>query len=173
MEILEKVKINPQICGIQLDFNGALSPQYAQSLQNFYNSSSSENVWNDAYFGKKRVSFRETSKKSRSGPSYVQTLEIRFPGNDKLRSDRIAFFHKVKYVKLILTNQTIMVLGRNDYFQNKLPEISVTSDEQMTTIKFETQSIFPVGFVDAAPGVSNDFFNDLLPHDIPITFINI
>jgi hypothetical protein len=173
MEILEKVRVNPNICRIQLDFAGALSPEAASSIQNFYNSRGVDNIWNDAYFGKKRVSFRETSKSSKSGLSFTQVLEIKFPSNDSNRSDRISLFEKVKYVKLILDNGNTMVIGRNDYFQNKLPDVSITSDEMITTVKFETKSIFSIGFVDAAGAGTNDFFNDLLPHDIPITFINI
>ncbi len=173
MEILEKVKINPNICGIQLDFAGELSPEHSNTIQNFYNSTGVGNVWNDSYFGKKTVSFRENSKNSKSGISFEQQLVIKFPGNDSSRSDRIAIFTKVKFVKLILSNGTNFVIGRNDFFQNKRPKIKFNSDEKMVSVTFTTKSIFPIGFVDAVDNGSNDPFNDLLPHDIPITFINI
>ena len=172
MSIFQKIKINPQICGIELDFNGELSPENSKATQNFYNSAGVDNNWNTTYFGKKTVSFSETSKTSRAGTSFKQTLKIKFPSNDSSRSDRIALIEKVKFIKLILTNDTNLVLGRNDFFQNKSPEVKISSTEKITTITFTTKSIFSIGFIDAL-GEDASAFSDLLPHDIPITFINI
>ena len=172
METLEKVKPIPQICGVELDFNGELIPENSKLTQNFFNSKSSNNNWNDTYFGKKTVSFRETSKKTKPGLSYQQTFKIKFPSNDESRSDRLELFTKVKFIKINFDNDTSAVLGRNDFFQNKLPEVKIESTEKITTVTFTTKSIFSIGFVDALDA-NSEWFNDLLPHDIPITFINI
>mgnify|MGYP003627270690 CR=1 FL=1 len=174
MELLEKVKVNPNICGISLDFAGELTPENSQALQNFYNSVASNNVWNDSYFGKKTVSFSEVSKTSRSGIQHTQTLRIKFPSNDARRSDRLQLFTKVKFVKMLLDNGTSLIIGRNDFFQNKRPEVSISSSEKISTITFTTKSIFTTGFYNATNnGGANDYIDDLLPHDIPITFLNI
>ena len=173
MELLDKVKVNPEICHISLDFDGGLNADYSKAAQNFYNSKENGNNWNKTHFGKTTVSFQEDSKTSDAGESFTQTLSIKFPSNDDHRSDRIAFFKFVKFIKLDLTNGAQMVLGRNDYFQNKTPKVTTRSTHKFTTVTFVIESIFAAGFVLAGDGSVTDYLNELLPHDIPITFINI
>jgi len=171
MSVLEKVKINPQICGLELDFSGELYPEQSKTLQNFFNSKGNQLTWNNTYFGKTTIRFNETSKNTTSGLKFTQELSIKFPSNDGSRSDRIAIFRKVKFLRLLLSNNTSLVMGRNDYFQNKRPNLSFQSDITFTTVTFTTESIFAVGFVEIVDisGIANQLF----PADIPITFINI
>lgn len=171
MELLNKVTVNPNICGIELDFNGELSPDNSEVLKSFYNSVGSNSVWNNSYFGKKTVRFSETSKKHKAGIYYTQSLMIKVPSNDANRSERLNLFTKTKNIKVNLDNNSSLVLGRNDIFQNKRPNVTVSSSEKMTTLTFATTSIFSAGFYNS--DAESNVTNDLLPHDIPITFINI
>lgn len=170
MELIDKVSVNPIICGIELDFSGQLDPQNATGFQQFYDSKGNLLTWEEIYFGKKTVTFRETSKESKEGTSYTQKLTIKFPSNDKNRSKRIELIKKVKFIKLILDTGEKMVIGRNDFFQNKRPQVIISSNVAQTTVSFTAQSIFPIGFVTE---ISADLLSTLLPADIPITFINI
>lgn len=173
MAIFDKVKGNPQICGVELDFDGQLTPEKSNAIQNFYNSSSIGAEWNASYFGKTTVSFSETSKNSNAGVSYNQSLSIKFPSNDNSRSERLETFKFVKFVKIKFTNNTQLVIGRNDYFQNTPPTVTINSDNKFSIITFNVVSIFSAGFLTSETGDISDWINDLLPHDIPITFINI
>ncbi|WP_372744301.1 hypothetical protein [Lutibacter sp.] len=173
MEIIDRVAFNPDVCAVELDFEGKLTPEYAKIAQNFFNSRENGNVWKPTYFGKKTISFSETSKKSTAGTSYNQTITITFPSNDLLRSDRLELFKMVKFIKLVLTNGAKLVIGRNDFFQNSPPKVKTESNLKITTVTFSTESIFHSGFVRNADDDIADLIDDLLPHDIPITFINI
>jgi hypothetical protein len=172
MEMLDKVKVKASICGIELDFDGQLTPDNSSAIQNFFNSQSNGNVWNNIYFGKTTVSFAENSKKSNAGISYNQTLSIKFPSKDTNRSNRLELFKFVKFIKIIFTDASEIIIGRNDYFQNTPPSVAINSTDKFSTVTFSVSSIFSAGYLTSNTG-SSDWLDDLLPHDIPITFINI
>lgn len=169
MQVLEKVNNNPSICGIELDFTGELSPTFSQPYQNFFNSKANQLTWVNAYFGKRTVSFSETSKIDQNqNLYYIQTVSIKFPSNDAQRSERINVLSKVKFVKITLTNGSSLVIGRNDFFQNKKPKFQVTSDEKSTTVKYTSSSIFPTGFAELQD--ISQISDQLLPAGVPLTF---
>lgn len=167
MELQEKVKSLPHVCGIELDFDGQLIPSAGEELINFYNSYPSNNEFVKAYFGLKTVRFKESSVDTRSGVYFNQGLVIQFPSNDVNRSSRLDLFKKVKFIKIKLTNNTEMVFGRNDYFQNKKPEVKIESDLNISKVTFSTKSIFPLGFLIVDMGAVG------FPVDVPIDFINL
>jgi hypothetical protein len=172
MQILEKVTVNPYICGIEFDFTGQLTPLDSAEIQSFFSSKANQLTWKESYFGKKTVSFRETSKPDKKANTvYLQTLKIKFPSNDQNRSDRIYLFSKIKFIRIILNNSASLVIGRNDFFQNKRPVVKITSDEKMTIVTFTTKSIFPTGFAEITD--ISEISDQLLPADVPLTFINI
>lgn len=166
MELKDKVNSSPHICGIELDFSGELAPSYTNDFLKFYNSYENGNVFQETYFGKKTVRLKESSFHSREGYGFNQSLSIKFPSNDLNRALRIEMFKKVKFIKIKLSNGTDMVLGRNDYFQNKKPNVKIESDEKMTQIRFSTKSMASLGFLPSEGGAVG------FPVDIPIDFIN-
>lgn len=171
MYLLKKVSQAPYICKIALDFSGALIPFAGEAFQNFVNSTGNEFTWLDTYFGKKSVSFRETEQLTKSGSVFSQTLQIIVPNADQQKTDRLAFIKQAKFVRVELSNGHILVMGRNDYFQNKKLEIVSSSDHSSYNIRFSTKSIFSIGHLRihvVAPVI--DF---LLPTDNPNNFISI
>jgi hypothetical protein len=99
------------------------------------------------YVGLGSVSFGEESEYSLAGTSYKQSVTIRFPSNDKNRSERIELMQKVKFIKLKLTNGRDLVIGRNDYQQNARPKIKTKTNIKTAEAEFQTVSMFPAGFV--------------------------
>lgn len=171
MSLLAKVTEAPFICKIALDFTGALTPFADEDFQNFFNSTGNQFTWLDTHFGRKRVSFSETEQLTKSGSVYNQRLQIVIPNADQEKTDRLAFIKKAKFVRMELSNGLILVMGRNDYFQNKPLEIVSSSNHQSYTIQFSTKSIFSIGYLrinDVSPVI--DF---LVPTDIPNNFISI
>ena len=163
---LNKVKTNPIVCGIELDFAGNLVPSAGEEIANFYNSYPSLNEFTQAYFGKKTVSFSEKTSTTLDGLVYNQTLTIQFPSNDVNRAVRLDIFHKVKFIRILLSNDTSIILGRNDYFQNKKPDVKIESDIKMSKVVFDTKSITPAGFLVPDLGAIG------FPVDVPIDFFN-
>jgi coproporphyrinogen III oxidase-like Fe-S oxidoreductase len=147
MELLERVKVNPNICSIELAFQGILSAANIPDWQQFYNSSMYSLDFSKTYIGLGSVAFSEESEESAAGTSYKQSVTIRFPSTDKNRSERIALMDKVKFVKLKLTNGLDLVIGRNDFEQNARPRIKIKTNVKTAEAVFETVSIFPAGFV--------------------------
>lgn len=170
MEVLSKVSINPFICAIELDFSGNLTPNNSNVPRSFFNSLGNSLTWEEAYFGKKTVSLKETSKNVAAGTQYTQKLSIKFPSTDINRSERIYLFNKVKFVKIVMNTGLKLVLGRNDFFQNKKPAVTASSTTTHTIITFTSNSIFPIGTVDEVDITT--FGDNLLPNNLPISFIN-
>ncbi|MFA9191117.1 hypothetical protein AAGV28_07010 [Flavobacterium sp. FZUC8N2.13] len=162
MEVLERVYVNPNICGVELAFRGELVAASIPDWQHFFNSSMFAVDFSKTYVGLGSVVFGEESEKSAAGTIYKQSVTIRFPSTDKNRSERIALMDKVRFVKLNLTNGTYLVIGRNDYKQNARPKINIKTNVKTAEVVFETVSIFPSGFVDDANSVG-------LPSLIPLS----
>lgn len=147
MALLDRVKSNPNICGVELAFSGELAAANIPEWQQFYNSSMIANDFSKATIGLGSVSFAEESQESPAGTSYKQSVSIRFPSTDGNRAERIALMDKVRFVKLKLTNGLDLVIGRNDYLQNARPRIKIKTNVKTAEVEFETISIFPSGFV--------------------------
>lgn len=162
MQILEKVKVNPNICGVELAFNGELTAASIPDWQQFYNSSMIATDFSKTHIGLGSVNFSEESQESPSGTSYKQSVTIRFPSSDGNRAERIALLDKVRFIKLKLTNGRDLVIGRNDIQQNTRPRINIKTNIKTAEAEFETVSIFPSGFVANPDAYS-------LPTLIPIT----
>ena len=162
MELLDRVKVNPNICGVELAFVGELSPSSIPEWQQFYNSSMFAVDFSKTHIGLGSVAFAEESQESAAGTSYKQSVIIRFPSTDENRSERIALMDKVRFVKLILTDGKELVIGRNDIKQNARPKIKIKTNIKTAEAEFETVSIFPSGYVDDANAIG-------LPTLIPIS----
>lgn len=172
MNLLEKVKEIPFICGVYFDFTGELFPVNSKEKQNFYNSQANQFTWSESYFGKKTITFSETSKlDTNQNRYYTQTLKIKFPSTDAYRSDRLEIFGHVKFIRLSLTNNSDLVMGRNDVHQNKKPVCKASSNLKSTTITYTTKSIFPTGFAEILD--VTQISDQLLPADVPLTFTKL
>lgn len=162
MQVLDKVRFSPNICGVELGFYGQLKPSAIPEWQQFYNSYMDNIDFTKTYIGLASVSFEEQSAESAAGISYKQKISIRFPSTDSKRSERLILMQRVRFLKLKLTNGLDLVIGRNDYHQNARPKIKTESNIKMGEITFETVSITPAGFVANAQSYG-------LPTFIPIT----
>lgn len=146
MELLDRVVSNVIFCGIEISFYGVSVPSIIEDWQPFYNSTFESADFKKTYASLISIDFSEENSQSNAGTSYKQKISFRFPNSDAFRANRIALFQKTKYVKLKQTNGLDIVIGRNDYYQNALPVIRTKTNEQLTEIEIETQSIFPSGF---------------------------
>lgn len=176
MSLLNKVTTAPFICRIAFDFASELTPLSKANAQNFFNSVGNNYTWLPTHFGKRKVSFRETEKITASGTEYKQELKIVFPSTDQYRSDRLALIKQAKYIRLELSNGLMLLMGRNDFFQNKRPEFKASSTEKKTTLTITTKSIFPIGFLevnDLAGYDNSDIMDFLIPLDTPINLIQL
>lgn len=149
MELFDRVKVNPNICGVELAFTGELSPSVIPSWQQFHNSVMINTDFEKTYIGLGSVTFGEESQDSNAGTSYKQSVTIQFPSTDAHRAERIALLQTVKFIKLKLTNGTDLVIGRNDVKQNARPKIKIETNIKIAQAKFETVSIFPSGYTSS------------------------
>lgn len=168
-ELLERVNSLPNICGIEMAFNGAMLPSAIEGYQEFYNSIPSYADFTPAHFGRASVSFDEDSLEDNAGISYRQKLTILFPASDADRASRIVMMHKVKFIKIKLSNNKDIILGRNDFEQNARIKVKTKLDERMAQAEFETVSIFPAGYVPS-PVLAGAVGG--IPTLFPINFIN-
>jgi hypothetical protein len=152
MVTLDRVRVNPNICGIEVAFNGELTASNIPDWQQFYNSLMIDVDFTKTYIGLGSVSFGEESQESDAGTSYKQSVTIRFPSTDRNRAERIALLQQVKFIKINLTDGRDIVIGRNDYKQNARPKIKTETNMKTAEVKFQTVSIFPSGFV-SNPGL--------------------
>lgn len=146
MQLLENVKSNVFLCGVEISFNGEALPSAIPNWGNFYNT-----ITTDANFFKlilniASIEFGESSKESKAGTSYVQSVKFRVRNGDMYRSERIALFGQVKFLKLILNNNAALFIGRNDYSQNALPKKKIEANAQMFEYTFQVESISPAGY---------------------------
>lgn len=170
MSILAKVNQAPYICKVYLDFNGSLTPVNDSDSQNFYNSLGNQYTWKPVHFGLKSVSFSETEKETSAGTEYTQKLKIQFPNADSQRTDRIEKIKSAKFVRIELSNGISLVMGRNDFFQNKPLTFTTSSSENLTSVTVATTSIFSVGILQIID--VSQFVEFLMPSLVPKTLIN-
>ena len=147
MNLLDKIKDNPNICSVDLNFEGVTTPSTLVSGQPFYN----EYLTNGDVFEKTAalisgIDFVEESTTTVSGILYKQKLVFRILSTDKNRANRSALIHKTKYAKINFTNNLSIIIGRNDAFQNTKPVVKTKSNSKFLEVEIETQSIFPVGY---------------------------
>ena len=147
MELLDRVNINPNICGVELAFSGEITAANIPEWQPFYNSVMDATDFTKTYIGLGSVSFSEESQDGAAGTSYKQSVAIRFPATDGNRAERIALISKARFIKLKLSSGRDLVIGRNDFLQNALPKIVTKTNIKTAEAVFETVSIFPVGYV--------------------------
>jgi hypothetical protein len=147
MAILDRVKVNPNICAVEVAFTGDLTAANIPDWQQFNNSLMTGLDLTKIYVGLGSVSFGEESEYSLSGTSYKQSVTIRFPSTDLNRSQRIELLQRVKFLKLKLTNGLDIIIGRNDYQQNARPKIKTETNIKTAEAKFQTVSMFSAGFV--------------------------
>jgi hypothetical protein len=147
MGLLDRVTVNPNICGIELAFTGELTAANIPDWQQFNNSSMLAVDFAKTHIGLGSVSFGEESQDNPAGPSYKQSVTIRFPSTDDNRSQRIELMQRVKFIKLKLTSGRDLVIGRNDFKQNARPKIKIKTNIKTAEVEFQTVSIFSTGFV--------------------------
>jgi hypothetical protein len=153
MGILDRVTVNPNICGVQLAFKGQITAANIPDWQQFFNSMMIDTDFTKTHIGLGSVSFGEESEESPAGTSYKQSVTIRFPSTDGNRSERISLIQKAIFIKLELTNGKDLVIGRNDYQQNARPKIKTKTNIKTAEVEFQTISIFPSGFVSSNNGI--------------------
>ena len=146
MELLDKVLTRTFICGIELSFGAAAVPSAIPGWQVFHNSTFTDNDFDKAYGSKSSFDFGEETVQGPAGTSYKQKVTFRFPVTDHKRAERIALLQKVKFVKLKLSTGLDIVIGRNDYFQNTKPVVTIKTNEHLCEVEVSSQSIFPSGF---------------------------
>lgn len=143
----EKVQDRPFIC--RLFFATAGQPQLinqADVLQNFFDTSTEGLNYQQVYSSISKVSFRESSKRSRAGYSYEQQLNLSFPITAIDRSERLKYLELVKFVAIELTNKRFLFLGRNDIKQNKAVQITYQTDERIANVQCDCKSLSPLGY---------------------------
>lgn len=146
MALLDKVTSNVYACGIELSFNASVLPSTIAGWQPFYNATFSNNDFQRAGTTPFSINFGKESVKTPAGVKYTQKAVFKFPENDKYRSERIALLQTIRFVKLKFTNYQDIIIGRNDFNQNTLPNIKSSSDGQFCIIEVTSISIFPSGF---------------------------
>lgn len=163
MDFAKKVQSVPNICKVFLDFTGR-SIAFNPTAANFGDTLISNGLIQETYFHKGSIQFAENSSETSAGTKYDQTVNISFNSSDPDRAKRIQELHKIRHIILVLTNNENIVIGRNDYFQNKKPKVNTVSNHIKTAAEIYTESIIPA---------SNYIGNVLvgLPDIIPLTLI--
>jgi hypothetical protein len=147
-ELFSKVLSKPYPCKIFIDFSGQLVASNSQGVASFFNSKSVDPQWFEVYSGKAALSFGESSTETPAGTIYNQKVKLRFPSNDTLRAVRIDYFRKAKFIAIQLTDKRYLVIGRNDFFQNRKPVLVTESNEQLTEVNFDCRAINPAAFLN-------------------------
>ena len=164
MLITERVFLSPHICGIQLDVSGKEFASGTLDNQPFYNTNISQGAFKDVYYSKGSVRFQENTSETKDGLLYSQRVELKFPSNDELRSLRLEELRKVKFLSLKFSNDQVVILGRNDFFQNSRPKVTVSSNEKTTQVEFRSTSIFPIGFFENTAAYG-------FVYELPVSFL--
>ena len=166
MELIDKSKIIQNICGIEIDASAQYRPSAENSLQPFSNTFISTTSAKPVYFGKGKVAYAQQGKPTSSGMLYSQVLSIQFPNSDLLSSERIKEYIKVKLIYIRLSAGVVILFGRNDFYQNAAPVVTIKNTQNITKITYKAQSMFPAG-------QTNGSLKNLLPGDFPINFYNL
>ncbi|MFY0481442.1 hypothetical protein ACI6PS_02455 [Flavobacterium sp. PLA-1-15] len=150
MGILDKVKTRSNICSVEIAFSGTSIPSAIEGWQPFYNSTFEDTDFEKIYSTLSTLDFAEESVESAAGDSYKQKIVFRFPATDQYRAERLVLLKKTKFVKLNLTSGLSIVVGRNDFFQNTAPKITIKTDHHLCEVSIESSSITPSGYVPSA-----------------------
>lgn len=161
---LDRVKSNVNCCGIALCFSGTTTASAIAGWQPFYNETT-PTLFDKTYASISSIEFSEESLEVNGNDAWKIKVSFRFPSNDKYRAERLALMKKILYVQVLLNNGKILIVGRNDYFQNTKPKNKVKSNQQTTEVELEVLSMSPAGFTPA----SNAFG---LPTLIPLTLVD-
>lgn len=164
MLITDRVFANPHICGIQLDVSAQEFAAGNFDIQPFYNTNITEGQFQEVYYSKGSARFSETSSDTPSGMIYTQKVNIKFPSNDANRSQRLEELRRAKFLSIKFSNDQRLILGRNDFFQNTRPNVSIKSGEKVTQVEFTTASIFPSGFFENTAAYG-------FVYELPISFL--
>jgi hypothetical protein len=159
----------PFICRIYLDFVGNLVPITNEGRINFANSSSDNLTWNQIDFTKSNISFRETSSKKKEGSLFTQKLSISFKNDFSTKADKLSLLEKTRFIQMELSNGKKIVFGRNDFFQNKLPIKTFSTELGRTTVTFKAESVFSFGYIEI--NTISDFIDFLIPADIAVNLL--
>lgn len=146
MAILDKVISNSFICGIDVCFDGSLSPSTIAGWQPFSNSIIENGSFDKLYATFPSVNFAEESEPSAAGTVYNQKVVFSFPEKDAQRSERIALLHQLKFIRLYFADGLVILIGRNDFTQNAPPKIKYGSNGNNAQFEVSTESIMPSGF---------------------------
>lgn len=150
--MFERVSQLPTICRIAMAFSGNLIPATIAGYQPFNNALESGTDFVMAYFGRATVTFEESNVLSAAGDSWKQTLTIQYPSTDSQRAVRMQQILKAKFIKILLSNNKQLVIGRNDFEQNTRPVIQVKTDHRLSQVTFLTVSVFATGYVPNPEG---------------------
>lgn len=143
MDFSKKVHSVPNICKVYFDFTGK-SLAFNPNEVNFQDTLILNGLIQETYFHKGSIQFSESSAETVSGVKYEQTVNISFNSSDPDRAKRIQELHKVRHIILQLTNGEHLIIGRNDYFQNKKPKCSTSNNHIKTAAEFYSESVIPV-----------------------------
>ena len=163
MDFSKKVSSAPNICKVYLDFTGK-SLAYNPSSATFHDTIVTNGLIKETYFHKSTIQFSEISIETAAGTKFEQRLSISFNNNDQDRSKRLLQLIGVKHIILKLDTGEVLCIGRNDYVQNKKPNLETTNTHIKTQADFSCESIIP-----ASNYIGNILIN--LPGIIPLDFI--
>lgn len=169
-QLTDRVTDNVHICGVEIAFVGKAIPSINPVWQRLYNSIFEDDDFQKVYAGLSSLQFNEESAVTGAGTYYKQKVTFRFPTTDNLRSERLVFISKIKFIKLILTNGLEIVVGRNDYEQNAKPKVDIKTNEQLAEVEVTTSSIFPAGYtyssVNGSPMITSSLEHLLLVRQV-------
>lgn len=165
MSLFTKTKVSsvPKICAVYFDLSGK-SIAFNPDAVNFHHTVITNGFIEESYFHKSTIQFSESASELAAGTKFEQKLSMSFNNSDPNRADRMMELFTVRHIILELTNGERLVLGRNDYFQNKKPIISVNSDHIKLTAEFYSESIIPI-----SKYIDNVLIG--LPNILPMTLI--
>lgn len=147
MNLAKKIHSHPHICKVLIS-NDPLSLALKNTgiHQGFFDTYFPQSNFQEIYSTKGKTSFQEETESTAAGLVYSQTVNIQFPNADASRSLRIEEFKKARHILLVLSNQLMLCVGRNDFFQNTKPGCKVTANEKTTAIRYTVKSIFSAGY---------------------------
>ena len=169
-QLTDRVADNVHICGVEIALVGKAIPSINPVWQRLYNSIFEDDDFQKVYAGLSSLNFSEESVNTSAGMYFKQKVTFRFPTTDNLRADRMMFFSKIKFIKLLLTNGLEIVVGRNDFEQNAKPVVEIKTNEQLAEVEVNTSSIFASGYtyssINGSPMITSSLEHLLLVRQV-------